>query len=258
MNTKCIFIGGKQIGANCLKQLLEHGIKPELVIANLDDDGKDKSWHESLIKIALKAGLTTIKNQKVKSPEAVKKILALESEIIFGIGGMQIIPANVLAAPKLGVLNIHPALLPKYRGRFSTAHAIFNGEKETGVTVQWMDQGIDSGPIILQESFQIKENDTGKIVYDNFTKVGTKLFGEFLELWLSEKEIPSTPQNEDEATYYPKGLPGNGKIDWSWSGEQIRNFIRAMTFEPFPPAEFNLGDKQMVIIDKKNLVALNK
>jgi len=151
----CVFIGGKQIGANCLRQLLQRGVRPRLVIGNLDDDGKDKSWHESLVKAAKQARLPTIEKRKVREPAILERIKNIQPEIIFCIGGMQIIPPEVLAIPRLGTLNVHPALLPKYRGRYSTAHAIFNGEKTTGVTVHWMDEGIDSGPIILQEKIKI-------------------------------------------------------------------------------------------------------
>jgi methionyl-tRNA formyltransferase len=114
-----------------------------------------------------------------------------------------------------------------------------------------MDEGIDSGPIIMQEKINIDEDDTAKSLYDKFTNLGESLFIRFLELWLSGKEIPSTSQNENEATYFPKELPNNGEIDWSWNGEKIKNFIRAMTFEPFPPASFNFGKKKMVIVDEK-------
>lgn len=251
LKNSCVFIGGKQIGVNCLQQLLKKGIKPRLVIGNLDDDGKDKNWHESLIKVAKRAHLQIIKKQKVRESKIIEQIKHVSPEIIFCIGGMQIIPPEVLKIPKLGTLNIHPALLPKYRGRFSTAHAIFNGEKIHGVTIHWMDEGIDSGPVILQDKFDIADNDTAQIVYDKFTSVGSKLFKNFLDKWLSGEKIIAIPQDESQATYYPKGLPGDGEIDWSWTGKQIRNWIRAMTFEPFPPASFMLGDKKMIIVEKK-------
>lgn len=247
---KCVFIGGKQIGVNCLKTLLKKGIKPSLVISNIDDTGKD-TWYESLVKLAKAENLNTLKNTKVKEPEAIKQIQDIQPEIIFCIGGMQIIPKEVLNLPKLGCLNIHPALLPKYRGRYSTAHAIFNEEEYAGATVHWMDRGIDSGPIILQKKIKIEENDTAKTLYNKFTDTGTMLFEQFVNMWLKNEKIPNTPQNETHATYYPKGLPNNGEIDWSWDGKKIRNFIRAMTFEPFLPPEFTIGDKKMVIIDKK-------
>ncbi len=251
VKTTNVFIGGKQIGANCLARLLARGIRPEFVVANLDDAGEDKTWHASLVKIAREAGLETITGKKVRDPEIIQRIAATSPEIIFCIGGMQIIPKEVLDASKLGTLNIHPALLPKYRGRFSTVHAIFNGEKETGVTLHWMSEELDAGPIIMQERFPISPDDTGKTVYDRFTEAGSSLFDRFLDTWLSGARIVSTPQDESQATYYPKGLPNDGKIDWTWDGKKIRDFIRALTFEPFPPADFSLGEKKMVIVDEK-------
>lgn len=246
----CIFIGGKQIGKNCLDLLLEHDIKPKLVIPNLDDDDQDETIHQSMLKRASELSLNVLPGKRVKDADIIEMIREAQPEIIFSIGGMQIIPKEVIDISKLGVLNIHPALLPKYRGRYSTAHAIFNGEKETGATLHWLDEGIDTGPIVTQQSFPIGENDTAKDVYNNFTKTGTNLFKKFITQWLSDEEIHSEIQDESKATYYPKGLPNDGNIDWSWSGEQIRNFIRAMTFEPYPPADFDLGDKNMVIVNK--------
>ena len=152
-------------------------------------------------------------------------------DIRFCIGLTEIIPKQLLEVP---CINIHPALLPKYRGRYSIPHAIFNGEKYTGATIHFMNEGIDTGSIILQEKIKIEDNDTAQIVWDKFLVVGTELFGKFLDLWLSGEKIPSVPQNEKEATYYPKGLPNGGKIDLSWKGEKIKRFVRAMTYDPYP------------------------
>jgi len=251
INTKCIFIGGKQIGVDCLKQLLERGIIPELVIGNVDDDGKDKSWHESLVKVAENENIPTIKMKKVSDSKVIQKIKDIKPEIIFCLGGTQLIPKEILESSHLGCLNIHPALLPKYRGRYSTAHVIFNGEKSTGVTMHWMDEGMDSGPIMMQEKIDLDEDDTAKSLYDKFTIEGEKIFIKFLDLWMKGKDIPSEPQDESRATYFPKELPNKGEIDWSWDGKKIRNFIRAMTFEPFQPASFTMGKKKMVIVDEK-------
>lgn len=250
MSTSCIFIGGRAIGVACLETLLTRGIRPELVVTNADDTGVN-NWYPSLAQCAQKKDLLTIAGKKIKEPEVLSAIQKCKPEIIFCIGGTQLIPAQVLTLPKLGCLNIHPALLPKYRGRYSTAHAIFNGERYSGATLHWMDEGIDSGPIIMQERIKIDEDDTAKSLYEKFTETGKQLFIKFLDLWKSGRPIRSKPQDESKATYYPKGLPNNGVLDWSWSGKKIRNFIRAMTFEPFPPAEFSIGKKRMVVIDEK-------
>jgi methionyl-tRNA formyltransferase len=189
--------------------------------------------------------------KKLSDPELIEAFKIIQPEIVFCIGGVRLIPQEILKIPRLGCLNIHPALLPKYRGRYSTVHAIFNGESHTGVTLHWMDKGIDSGPIILQESIVIEHNDTAKSLWEKFTVEGEKLFVEFLDLWSTGNSIPSKAQDEEFATYYQKALPNNGEIDWAWSGEKIRNFIRAMTFEPFPPARLKIGTKNMVVVDEK-------
>lgn len=251
-----VFIGGKQIGVNTLRALLTRGMPPSLVIANLDDTGGD-SWHESLVRIAREEGLPLITGKKVRDPDVTKQIKGIDPDIIFCIGGMQIIPKELLEIPKLGTLNIHPALLPKYRGRFSTAHAIFNGEEYGGATIHWMDEALDAGPIILQKKFAITPEDTARTTYDKFTVTGTELFENFLDILESGKEIIAIPQDESVATYYPKEMPGNGKIDWSWDGKKIERFIRAMTFEPFPPPEFMIGEKKMVIVDERYFPGFN-
>jgi methionyl-tRNA formyltransferase len=114
-----------------------------------------------------------------------------------------------------------------------------------------MDMGIDTGPIILQRKFKVTDADTAKSVYDNFTKLGTDIFEEFVEKWIKKRVPKSKIQNEKNASYYPKGLPNDGNIDWNWNGLQIYNFIRSMTFEPFPPASFYIGKKKMVIVEEK-------
>lgn len=247
---RSVFIGGKQLGADCLRVLLEKKCPPELVITNPDDKGKD-TWHESLVKVARKAKLPVIVGKKVKDPSVLARIAKTRPDIIFCIGSMELIPKAVLDVPPHGTINIHPALLPKYRGRYSIPHAIFNGEKETGVTLHYMTEGLDDGPIILQRSYPLTHDDTAKTAYDTFTRVGAELFETFVQTLEDGGTIYAVPQDESQATYYPKGMPGGGKIDWSWDGATIRRFIRAMTFEPFPPPDFTLGEKEMVIIDKK-------
>lgn len=255
MEKKYVFIGGKQIGYECLKVLLNNGVVPSLVITNPDDNG-DITWHDSVADLAKKNNLQFTNAKKLKSKKLKTKLTQINPEIIFCIGSTVFIPKSILKSAKIGTVNIHPALLPKYRGRYSTVHAIFNGEKITGVTLHWMNEKIDAGPIILQESFPILPEDTGKSVYDKFTKIGVRLFSKFLKNYLTNSIIPAKDQNEKLATYYPKGLPNGGNIDWDWSGKKIYNFIRAMTFEPFPPVTFKIGKKTMIIADKKYIKEL--
>lgn len=244
-------MGGKQIGVDCLRILLENGIRPEVVIPNSDDESPKEAWHESLAKTAEAAGLSVLRGKNLREAEVLARIREIAPDMIFCIGGVHIVPKEILAIPKGGTINIHPALLPKYRGRYSTVHALFNGEKETGATLQFMEDTMDTGPIVSQKAFPITEEDTARTVYDKFTVVGAELFKDFIKRWKAGEKIESYRQDESKATTYPKGLPNDGKIDWSWDGERIKRFVRAMTFEPFPPADFKIGDKEMVVIDKR-------
>jgi methionyl-tRNA formyltransferase len=249
-NKKSVFIGGKQIGANCLKVLIKKNLAPSFIIANISDKGID-TWHESLIKIAKKEKIKVIKNSSLRDEKLINKIRLTNPEIIFCIGSTQIVPDSVLKIPKLGTINIHPALLPQFRGRYSTVHAIFEGKKKTGVTLHWMTSELDGGPIISQKEIEIQNSDTAKTLYDKFTKEGTALFVGFLKKWSKGQKIVSKKQNKKNATYYSKALPNNGEINWDWDGQKIYNFIRSLTFEPFSPAKFSIGNKKMVIIDEK-------
>ena len=127
-------------------------------------------------------------------------------DIIFFIGNTKILPEDKMIAP---CLNIHPGLLPKYRGRYSIPYVIFNGEEYFGVTLHWIDKGIDSGEIIMQEKIKIEEYDTAYSLWQKFNEVGERMFGEFLNMWLSCKPIVSYPQDEKEATYYHRHLPND-------------------------------------------------
>lgn len=250
-NKKCVFMGGKQIGVDCLNILLEKGIRPDVVIPNSDDESPKETWHDSLAKTAEAAGLEVMRGKNLREPEVLAKVKEINPDMIFCIGGVHIVPKEILAIPKSGTINIHPALLPKFRGRYSTVHALFENEKETGATLQFMEDTMDTGPIVSQKAFPITDFDTARTVYDKFTVAGGELFRNFVDLWKADRKIDSYRQDESKATTYPKGLPNDGKIDWSWDGKTIERFIRAMTFEPFPPADFKVGDKEMVIIDKK-------
>ena len=250
MLKKYVFIGGKEIGYECLKILLKKDLTPQLVISNSDDTGID-TWHKSLVKLCRKNRLKVVNGTRLKEKIILSEIKKIKPEIIFCIGSTQLIPDSILQVPKTGTINIHPALLPKYRGRFSTVHAIFNGDKVTGATLHWMNNDMDAGPIISSKKIKISKNDTAKTLYEKFTKTGVILFRAFLKSLIEEEKIISRKQNETEATYFPKGLPNNGEIDWNWNGNKIYNFIRAMTFEPFTPASFMLGRKKMVIVEEK-------
>ena len=185
-----------------------------------------------------------------------KKILRnklLNIDIIFCIGSTQILPRQIIDLPKLGTLNFHPSLLPKYRGRYSTVHAIFNGDKITGVTAHFLGKEIDTGKIIKKKIIKIRPHYTAKDLYNEFSKEGTKLFLKIFNKVVNRKKIKSYKMNKLKLKYKKKSLPNNGKINWSWNGKKIFNFIKSMTFEPFEPPSFYIGKNKYLIISEKKI-----
>jgi len=149
---------------------------------------------------ALNMGLPVITPQSVK--EAEEKIKALQPHLIVVVSFGQILPPSTLKIPKLGCLNVHPSLLPKYRGAAPLQRVIINGEKETGVTIMWMNEGLDQGDIFLQEKTDIDPNETYGELHDRLAVAGAKLLMKALEA-LEKGEKKAVPQREEEATYAP-------------------------------------------------------
>lgn len=144
------FIGGKEIGYKCLVYLLRKKLVPKYVIPNIDDNGKDTAFHNSIVKLAKKNKIKVLTQDNLidKLNSNRKKF-----DIIFCLGSTQILKKDIIIKSKLGTLNLHPSLLPKYRGRYSLVHAIFNDEKFSGVTAHWIGNKIDTGKIICQKNF---------------------------------------------------------------------------------------------------------
>ena len=248
---KSIFIGGKSIGYQALSILIRKKNKPNYFVGNLDDSGKDNIWHKSSLKLAKKNKIKIV-NLKYLNKEIEKKKLK-GVDIVFCIGSTQIISNKIINLPRLGCLNFHPSLLPKYRGRYSTVHSIFSGDTVTGVTAHWIGKKIDAGNIISKKKIKIKPHYTARDLYIEFTKKSIKLFLEILKKIESGMKIGSYKIANSKLKYYKKALPNNGEINWNWKGKKIFNFIRSMIFEPFPPPYFYIGKKKYVIISHKKI-----
>ena len=205
-----VLYAGKKFGNLVLEYLIKKGISFSIV-PNLDDNGKDKEIHKSTIKLAKKNSIKILNNLKLSNLIKKKK---LKIDYIICAGTTNIIPKDLLDVIKYGAINFHPSLLPKYRGRYSTVHALFNGEKYSGVTCHWVSNKIDKGAIIEQKKIKAVQ-----------IKVRTK--------------------------YKNKHFPNNGNLNWNWNGKKILNFIRSMTYAPYEPPSFRLGGKKFYIVEDK-------
>lgn len=144
-------------------------------------------------------------------------------------------------------INFHGSLLPKYRGRTPHVWSIINNECETGVTAHFIDVGCDTGDVILQKKMPISENDTGFSILEKYIEVYPLIVSEIINLF-EAKNIKRIKQDNSLSTIYSKRTPNDGKINWDWQKERIRNWVRAQT-DPYPGA-FTFFDDKKIIIDK--------
>jgi len=160
----------------------------------------------------------------------------------------KLIPQEILNLPKYKIINIHPSLLPKYRGPTPIQTAILNGEKQTGVTIMILDKQLDHGDIISKIEYPISENDNYQTLYNKLSKIGAELLIKTLPDWIKGK-IKSIPQNHQEATFTKKYNWDDGKIDWSRNAEEVIRKIKALNPEPGTWTTWN--GKILKILDAK-------
>lgn len=196
--------------------------------------GRKKVLTPPPVKIeAEKLNLPIFQPEKLRAEDVVQKILALKPDLIVTAAYGQILPESILSAPRLGCINVHASLLPKYRGGAPIHHAIINGEKETGVTIMYMVKELDAGDMIVQRSIPITKQDHVGSMHEKLSLLGAELLNEILPS-LIRNEVKAVPQNHEEATYAPNIKREDERIDWSRSAMELDCQIRGL--HPFPGA----------------------
>ncbi len=233
-----------EVGYMCLKKLIDMGENILFVITH--KDSKDENiWFNSVSNLAERHGIPVLKPNSVNESKFIELISSVKPNILLCFYYRQVFGKRLLSIPLFGCINMHGSLLPKYRGCAPVNWAIINGEKETGVTLHYMHEKADVGPIIIQRKIKIEENDTGLSLTKKVASVGAVMVDEIVN-WLKEGNISSTPQDESIASYYGKRTPDMGKISWYWSNSKIGNYVRALKY-PFPGAFFYLDEKKCII-----------
>lgn len=194
--------------------------------------GRGRKLEESPVKmVALSHGLEVFQPVKLRNPDEVARLAALKPDLILVAAFGQILPQSVLDIPKFGCLNIHPSLLPKYRGATPIPAAILAGDKETGVTIMLMEAGMDTGPIVTQIIVGIEPDDTTESLTNRLAQASVRLLAEALPLWFDGSLKPK-PQDNSKATYTSPITKEDGAIDWRTSTIEISRQVRA--FYPWP------------------------
>ena len=233
---RIIFCGTPEFAVPSLRRLAaEPGISIEAVITQPDRPrGRGQQVSSSPVKEAALANkLKVYQPERIKSDDAQEflKRVALDAVVIIAYG--QIIPARLLTIPRLGWINLHASLLPRYRGAAPIHWAIANGETTTGLTTMQIDAGMDTGPTLLQHEVKIGTDETSPELATRMSEIGASLIVDSL-LRLDRGEISPQPQDSSKASYAPILKKEDGRIDWTRTAEHIYNRMRGFT--PWPGA----------------------
>lgn len=246
-NTKIIFMGTPEFAAVSLTYLFEQGCRIPYVVTQPDrPKGRGRKLIAPPVKrTALEKGSDVIQPQSMQDPGFIEHIGRLEPDFLAVVAYGQILPEELLAIPRLGAINVHASLLPRYRGAAPIQWAIINGETQTGVTTMLMDNGLDTGDMLLSQAEPIRPDDTAGALHDRLAKIGARLLFQTLQTHYAGETTP-TPQDERLATYAPLLRKKDGRIDWSRPAEQLIDMIRGMN--PWPGAFTFYGQKRLKIL----------
>lgn len=243
---KIVFMGTPEYAVGALEALIGAGHEITAAVTQPDKaKGRSGSLQYSPVKeCALKHGIPVFQPERVKRPEAVETLRSYEADVFVVAAFGQILSQEILDMPRLGCLNIHASLLPRYRGASPIQHAIIDGEERTGITIMQMDAGIDTGDILYQKELPIDRRDTSQSLYDKLTVLGGQTIVEALKL-LEQGMLVPRKQREEEGSYVKMITKEMGRIDFSRDALSIERLVRGMT--PWPSAYTLFRGKQMKI-----------
>jgi methionyl-tRNA formyltransferase len=235
---RVVLIGQAAFGAEVLKGLLQQGQQVVGVFCPPDRGGKADPLKEA----AVEAGVPVFQPAHMKDQEAYEQMAGLNADLGVLAFVTDIVPARVFNAPKLGSICYHPSLLPRYRGASAINWAVINGETKTGLTIFWVDEGIDTGDILLQKEVEVGPDETtGAVYFDKLYPLGVAACLEAVAL-VAAGQAPRIPQDHTKATYDPPCDEKVARLDWSRSGRQVFNFIRGCDPQPGATTSFR-GEK---------------
>ena len=238
---KIIFAGTPEFAAKHLNALLEEGIEIQAVLTRPEKpSGRGQKLESNPVKVLAESkGLPVHQPKTLKDQAAEELIKSFEADVIIDVAYGVIIPKNILDIPRLGFVNVHPSLLPRWRGPAPIQHALLAGDKDTGVTIMKLDEGVDTGPIYLQKTYHMQPNETGATLRESLAKLGSNALITVLQQ-LETEEISAKDQSDSGACYAPKIEKSMAEIHWSHPAFEMERMIRA--FDDWPVAYSTIGD----------------
>lgn len=244
--TKIVFMGTPDFSVPILQQLIKDGYEVIGVVTQPDRPvGRKRILTPPPVKVeALKHDIPVFQPEKIRQAEELDKILSLNPELIVTAAFGQILPKQLLEAPKYGCINVHASLLPELRGGAPIHYAIMQGKQKTGVTIMYMVEKLDAGDILTRIEVPIAEEDNVGTLHIKLSTAGAKLLSETLPLLFDGRLTPK-PQNNEEATFAANIKREQEKVIWTKTGEEIYNHIRGLN--PWPVAFTTLNGQVIKI-----------
>ncbi|NMB45855.1 MAG: methionyl-tRNA formyltransferase [Firmicutes bacterium] len=232
---KLVFMGTPQFSVPSLEALISGDYQIQAVVTQPDRRrGRGHKLRYSPIKeVALAAGLPVLQPERVSEQSFVERLLAFSPDVIVVVAFGQLIPPAILNMPPHGCINVHASLLPKYRGASPIQQVIIDGCQKTGVTTMLLDEGWDTGDILLQRELNIEAADTAETLEEKLAQLGAKLLTETLDR-LAEGNLKLVPQDDAQASYAHRLTKECGQVSWDASTDEIVNLVRGVV--PWPGA----------------------
>ncbi|MFS0782357.1 methionyl-tRNA formyltransferase [Bacillus sp. 1P06AnD] len=250
--TKIVFMGTPDFSVPVLQRIINEGYNVIAVVTQPDRPvGRKKVLTPPPVKVeALKHGIPVYQPEKIREKTELAKILELEPDLVITAAFGQILPKELLDAPKFGCINVHASLLPELRGGAPIHYAILEGKEKTGITIMYMAEKLDAGDILTQAEVEITEEDNVGSLHDKLSAAGCDLLADTLPKLLNG-ELQGIKQDEEKATFASNIKREQEKIDWSASGETIYNKIRGLN--PWPVSYTLLEGKVLKIWEGKKV-----
>lgn len=242
---KIIFMGTPDFAVVALEEIIEHGFEVIGVVTQPDRaKGRGKKVQYTPVKqLAVAHNIPVFQPETAKDDDFIQTLRRLKPDCIVVAAYGNILPKELLEMPRYGCINIHASLLPKYRGSAPIHWAVLNGEEKAGITIMKMDEGLDTGDMLLKDEVEVGDMTTGEL-HDILAKMGGELIVKALKN-IESNSIKPTKQNDEEATYASMIDKKMGQIDWSKSAEEIKRLVLGLN--PWPIAYTNYEGTVMKI-----------
>ena len=244
---RVVFMGTPDFAVGTLKALLQSRHQVVAVVTQPDKPkGRGKAMQFTPVKeVAVSAEIPVLQPKRVREPEVVEEIRQFHPDVIVVVAFGQLIPKAILDMPQYGCVNVHASLLPKYRGAAPIQWAVIDGEEKSGVTTMQMDEGLDTGDMLLTEEVVLDPQETGGSLFDKLSEVGAGLLLKTLDELEAGNVHPQKQPSESTTAYAAMLTKKMGEIDWTQSAVQIERLVRGLN--PWPSAYTHLGQKTLKI-----------